>query len=95
MVHPSAISYPTTLPLTPLPPLQTIFIPPPSQLTPRFYEAGYAEGHAHGAQHGIFEGRQLGREKAWEVWDELGFYEGYAGVWSRRLAGATGRKEAK
>jgi hypothetical protein len=61
----------------------------------RFYAEGYADGHAHGAQHGVFEGRQLGREKAWEVWDELGFYEGYARVWLRKLAGASGRKEVK
>ncbi|CAK9781682.1 unnamed protein product [Cutaneotrichosporon oleaginosum] len=61
----------------------------------RFYDQGYADGHAHGAQHGVFEGRQLGREKAWEVWDELGFYEGYAGVWVRRLRGGAGRREAK
>ncbi|KLT46476.1 hypothetical protein CC85DRAFT_238950, partial [Cutaneotrichosporon oleaginosum] len=62
---------------------------------PSFYDQGYADGHAHGAQHGVFEGRQLGREKAWEVWDELGFYEGYAGVWVRRLRGGAGRREAK
>jgi hypothetical protein len=29
------------------------------------------------------------------VWDELGFYEGYARVWLRKLAGASGRKEVK
>ncbi|GMK55833.1 hypothetical protein CspeluHIS016_0208890 [Cutaneotrichosporon spelunceum] len=64
-------------------------------LESKFYDEGYDDGHAHGAQHGIFEGRQLGREKAWEVWDELGFYEGYARVWAARLEGRVGRKEVK
>ncbi|KAL1407611.1 hypothetical protein Q8F55_007044 [Vanrija albida] len=60
-----------------------------------FYTAGYADGHAHGRLHGLFEGRQLGQEKAWELWEEVGFYEGFAGVWAARLAAASGRKEAK
>ncbi|BEJ15842.1 hypothetical protein CspHIS471_0504470 [Cutaneotrichosporon sp. HIS471] len=64
-------------------------------LESKFYDEGYADGHAHGAQHGVFEGRQLGREKAWEVWDELGFYEGYARVWLCKLEGKVGRKEVK
>lgn len=76
-------------------PLLSTFSTILTPLTRRFYEQGYAEGHAHGAQHGVFEGRQLGREKAWELWDELGFYEGYAGVWLRRLQGASGRREVK
>ncbi|WOO84949.1 Oral cancer-overexpressed protein 1 [Vanrija pseudolonga] len=60
-----------------------------------FYETGYAEGHAHGQLHGLFEGRQLGQEKAWELWEEVGFYEGFAGVWCAKLASSSSRKEAK
>lgn len=52
-----------------------------------FYDTGYADGHAHGALHGLFEGRQLGQEKAWELWEEVGFYEGFARVF---LSGVKG-----
>lgn len=63
----------------------------------RFYDEGYAAGHAHGKLHGLFEGRQLGLEKAWEIWEEVGFYEGFASVVERKLAasGGSGRKDAK
>lgn len=63
----------------------------------RFYNEGYAAGHAHGKLHGLFEGRQLGLEKAWEIWEEVGFYEGFAAVAERKLAtsGGSGRKDAK
>lgn len=44
----------------------------------RFFDAGFAEGQAHGRIHGLIEGRALGREKAFEIWEELGFYEGFA-----------------
>ncbi|KAJ3500045.1 hypothetical protein NLJ89_g9964 [Agrocybe chaxingu] len=50
-----------------------------------FYEAGYADGHAHGRIHGLIEGRALGREKGFEMWEELGFYEGFARTWSAIL----------
>ncbi|EMD31190.1 hypothetical protein CERSUDRAFT_163378 [Gelatoporia subvermispora B] len=46
-----------------------------------FYEHGYADGHAHGRVHGLIEGRALGREKGFEMWEELGFYEGFASMW--------------
>lgn len=59
----------------------------------RFYEKGYADGHAHGRLHGLFEGRALGAEKAWELWEELGFYEGFAAVCERSTG--SGRKGAK
>lgn len=64
---------------------------------PRFYDEGYASGHAHGKLHGLFEGRQLGLEKAWEIWEEVGFYEGFAAVVERKLAAGSGsgRKDAK
>jgi len=31
--------------------------------------------------HGLIEGRALGREKGFEMWEELGFYEGFARTW--------------
>ncbi|GAA5960947.1 hypothetical protein JCM21900_000071 [Sporobolomyces salmonicolor] len=43
-----------------------------------FYETGFANGLPHGELHGLFEGRELGREKSWELWEELGYYEGMA-----------------
>lgn len=54
-------------------------------LTSSFYTAGYDEGFAHGRLHGLFEGRQLGQEKAWELWEEVGFYEGYARTYLAKL----------
>ncbi|ORX39118.1 hypothetical protein BD324DRAFT_649208 [Kockovaella imperatae] len=53
----------------------------------RFYAQGYDDGHAHGRLHGLFEGRQLGKEKAFELWEEVGFYEGSAMFWMKRLGG--------
>jgi hypothetical protein len=68
--------------------------PPPTSIThhspPSFYNTGYADGHAHGALHGLFEGRALGQEKAWELWEEVGFYEGFARVFLSRAGGAAG-----
>ncbi|KAL1943481.1 hypothetical protein VTO73DRAFT_3926 [Trametes versicolor] len=46
-----------------------------------FYEEGYKDGFAHGQIHGLIEGRALGREKGFEMWEELGFYEGFAMMW--------------
>ncbi|KZT66499.1 DUF1715-domain-containing protein, partial [Daedalea quercina L-15889] len=46
-----------------------------------FYEEGYKDGFAHGQIHGSIEGRALGREKGFEMWEELGFYEGFAMLW--------------
>ncbi|KAI0065137.1 DUF1715-domain-containing protein [Artomyces pyxidatus] len=46
-----------------------------------FYESGHADGFAHGRIHGLIEGRALGREKGFEMWEELGFYEGAALMW--------------
>lgn len=53
------------------------------------YQQGYTDGHAHGALHGLYEGRELGQEKCFEWWEELGFLEGQAQLW-RRLANAQG-----
>lgn len=47
----------------------------------RFYDAGYTDGFAHGRIHGLIEGRALGREKGFEIWEEIGFYEGFALTW--------------
>ncbi|KAL1742027.1 copper amine oxidase [Schizophyllum fasciatum] len=46
-----------------------------------FYDAGYKDGFDHGRIHGLIEGRALGREKGFEMWEELGFYEGFALMW--------------
>ncbi|EIW87177.1 DUF1715-domain-containing protein, partial [Coniophora puteana RWD-64-598 SS2] len=46
-----------------------------------FYDSGHADGFAHGRVHGLIEGRALGREKGFEMWEELGFYEGFARTW--------------
>ena len=48
----------------------------------RFYTAGYDDGYAHGRLHGLLEGRALGAEKGFELWEELGFYEGAARLWT-------------
>jgi hypothetical protein len=46
-----------------------------------FFQSGYSSGFAHGKLHGLFEGRALGKEKAYELWEEVGYYEGVAGLW--------------
>jgi len=46
-----------------------------------FYDVGHEDGFAHGRIHGLIEGRALGREKGFEMWEELGFYEGFALMW--------------
>ena len=48
----------------------------------RFYKVGYKDGFAHGRLHGLIEGRALGAEKGFELWEELGFYEGAARLWT-------------
>lgn len=48
----------------------------------RFYTVGYKDGYAHGRIHGLIEGRALGAEKGFELWEELGFYEGAARLWA-------------
>ena len=58
------------------------------------YQQGYADGHAHGALHGLYEGRELGQEKCFEWWEELGFFEGQAQLW-RRLANVQGGTDKK
>ncbi|KDR85901.1 hypothetical protein GALMADRAFT_52033 [Galerina marginata CBS 339.88] len=55
----------------------------------RFYDSGYQDGFAHGRIHGLIEGRALGCEKGFEMWEELGFYEGFALTWRAILVKQT------
>ncbi|PWN27336.1 hypothetical protein BDZ90DRAFT_210509, partial [Jaminaea rosea] len=50
------------------------------------FREGFSSGQAHGKLHGTFEGRALGRDKGFELWDEVGFYEGTARFWRGVLA---------
>lgn len=50
-------------------------------LEQHFYDQGLATGTPHGQLHGLFEGRALGREKGWELWEEVGYYEGVSKLW--------------
>ncbi|CED82847.1 Uncharacterized conserved protein [Phaffia rhodozyma] len=54
-----------------------------------FYQTGYREGFEHGALHGLFEGRALGKEKGFELWEEVGFYEGVGTFWRDLLGKET------
>lgn len=47
----------------------------------KFYSSGFEAGRPHGRLHGLFDGRALGREKAWELWEEVGHYEGVCTLW--------------
>ena len=58
----------------------------------RFYDEGYQDGYAHGRIHGLIEGRELGREKGFEMWEEIGFYEGFATMW-KLIHESQGRKD--
>jgi hypothetical protein len=55
---------------------------PYSEKKKRFFTVGYEDGYAHGRLHGLIEGRALGAEKGFELWEELGFYEGAARLWT-------------
>ncbi|KAF8578616.1 DUF1715-domain-containing protein [Ramaria rubella] len=46
-----------------------------------FFNTGYTDGYVHGRMHGLIEGRALGQGKGYELWEEIGFYEGFAKVW--------------
>ena len=65
---------------------------PPLTPRSRFYDEGYEGGFAHGRIHGLIEGRALGREKGYEMFEELGFYEGFALTW-KKIYESTGRSE--
>lgn len=59
-----------------------------------FYQEGLASGQPHGELHGLFEGRALGREKCWELWEEVGYYEGAAQLWKAVLV-AQGKQDSR
>ncbi len=66
----------------------------------RAYAKGYNGGFEHGALHGKFEGRGLGSEKGFDIWGEVGYYEGMATMWRRLLSEGTpendrSRKQSK
>ena len=63
-------------------------------LEERFYQEGLASGQPHGELHGLFEGRALGREKCWELWEEVGYYQGAALLW-RAVLTAQGKTESR
>jgi hypothetical protein len=43
-----------------------------------FFKHGYIDGYAHGRTHGLIEGRAAGKEKGIELWEEVGYYQGFA-----------------
>ncbi|KAG8930998.1 hypothetical protein FRC02_003366 [Tulasnella sp. 418] len=53
-----------------------------TNLEQAFYDKGHQEGYDHGRIHGLIEGRALGCEKGFEIWEEVGFYKGFALFWS-------------
>lgn len=59
-------------------------------LEDQFYQQGLDAGTAHGELHGLFEGRALGKEKAWELWEEVGYYVGVARFWKAVLSASGG-----
>lgn len=54
-------------------------------LESQFYASGFNSGLPHGELHGLFEGRELGRDKSWELWEEIGYYQGVAQLWKAIL----------
>lgn len=65
-----------------------------TNLEETFYQSGMVSGRPHGELHGTFEGRALGKQKAWEVWEEVGYYEGTARLWKIVLL-AQGKKDSR
>ncbi|BGO98875.1 Yae1_N domain-containing protein [Rhodotorula toruloides] len=65
---------------------QQLSFDPLLDLEQQFYQRGFDAGLPHGELHGLFEGRELGREKAWELCEEVGYYEGMAKLWKGILA---------
>ncbi|BGP39456.1 hypothetical protein JCM10450v2_003418 [Rhodotorula kratochvilovae] len=51
-----------------------------------FYDQGFQGGLPHGHLHGLIEGRELGRDNAWTLWEEIGYYQGVAALWKGILA---------
>ncbi|KAH8090850.1 hypothetical protein HD553DRAFT_330412 [Filobasidium floriforme] len=52
-----------------------------NNLEQTYYQQGYKDGFEHGRLHGLFEGRAIGQEKAFEIWEEVGYIEGIALFW--------------
>ncbi|KDQ09536.1 hypothetical protein BOTBODRAFT_89431, partial [Botryobasidium botryosum FD-172 SS1] len=57
------------------------------------YTNGYQDGFDHGRIHGLIEGRAIGREKGFQMWEEVGFYEGTALFWKAICETQDGSKE--
>lgn len=57
-----------------------------------FFQAGWDDGFEHGELHGLFDGRALGREHAFTLWRELGYYDGAAKLWGAVLRESTSEK---
>lgn len=66
-----------------------------NHLESSFFQTGYRGGFAHGALHGLFEGRSIGKEKGFELWEEVGYYEGVAGLWRLVLDRPDGSAKGK
>ncbi|KZT38379.1 DUF1715-domain-containing protein [Sistotremastrum suecicum HHB10207 ss-3] len=64
-------------------------------LEQRFYDAGHKDGFAHGRIHGLIEGRALGREKGFELWEEIGYYEGTANFWKTVKQSSSNDRESR
>ncbi|CAG8705547.1 10941_t:CDS:2, partial [Acaulospora colombiana] len=63
-------------------------------LEKQFYDIGYRDGFEHGRVHGLIEGRSLGKEKGFEMWEEVGFYMGFATIWKAVLDSQTEKSSA-
>ena len=46
----------------------------------RFFQHGYKDGYTHGRIHGLIEGRAAGKDKGMELWEEVGYYKGFAAL---------------
>ncbi|GAA5962185.1 hypothetical protein JCM3765_003891 [Sporobolomyces pararoseus] len=63
-------------------------------LESQFYQQGFQSGFPHGELHGLFEGRELGKEKSFELWEEIGYYKGVAQLWKQILNKKGGKLES-
>ncbi|KZV98891.1 DUF1715-domain-containing protein [Exidia glandulosa HHB12029] len=50
-------------------------------LEQNFYNVGHEHGFEQGKLAGFEDGRQLGIQKGFEIWEEVGFYHGFASLW--------------
>ena len=49
------------------------------------YSDGYAAGLAKGDEIGTLEGLVMGRDKGFEIWEELGYYAGMSHLYERAI----------